>query len=517
MNGCEIKAILNTCAEYTRSVDEDELLSFIQDSAKQELIAAIHEDPRFICICDGNKGEELFISKKALSLWYVKINVRLAIAKVPTLDSQRMALFMSSLRLQGRWYSPPTELIDFGKNFYFVASTYGSDKYFFPLARLMSFLSIGKIHVCQQILDSLAQNQELQPPTKNQVQELFAKCFDILTPRERNVIQKREGLFGKLCTLEEIGRELELTRERIRQIENKAWKRLNHPKYNYQFVATLIMDFMYRRGSLLIDYSPANRFRIVIMRRSGIPVVDLYPINSGLVGSDDKEFRIPTDAWKYVFEPDVFLEHLQLNNGLIMASDDLKTLSNKLTQRLTAKLSKRQRVYLALRSIGEHAHASEITEVHNYLFPKKKSSEHNIHAVLSYEKYGVVWIGVRGTFALKEWGYEHPAQTLFETVSSIVRQKYHETGKPVPLVVVQAEIGKFRRVVNPDSLTIATYCNTELEHIGGQYFVPKEPTSKTEKDSGLSSDTLDRILSEFEDSTAKGNEEPHKNQPEFNH
>jgi RNA polymerase primary sigma factor len=51
-----------------------------------------------------------------------------------------------------------------------------------------------------------------------------------LTPRERRVVELRFGLDGdKLYTLSEIGEELGVTRERIRQIEAKALRKLRHP------------------------------------------------------------------------------------------------------------------------------------------------------------------------------------------------------------------------------------------------------------------------------------------------
>jgi len=51
-----------------------------------------------------------------------------------------------------------------------------------------------------------------------------------LSPRERRVVELRFGLEGdKLYTLSEIGQELGVTRERIRQIETKALRKLRHP------------------------------------------------------------------------------------------------------------------------------------------------------------------------------------------------------------------------------------------------------------------------------------------------
>ena len=54
--------------------------------------------------------------------------------------------------------------------------------------------------------------------------------LDSLTGRERRVLQLRFGLEdGRARTLEEVGREFNVTRERIRQIEAKALRKLRHP------------------------------------------------------------------------------------------------------------------------------------------------------------------------------------------------------------------------------------------------------------------------------------------------
>lgn len=56
------------------------------------------------------------------------------------------------------------------------------------------------------------------------------EVLDTLSPREKRVLQLRFGLDdGKQRTLEEVGREFGVTRERIRQIEAKAIRKLKHP------------------------------------------------------------------------------------------------------------------------------------------------------------------------------------------------------------------------------------------------------------------------------------------------
>jgi len=70
--------------------------------------------------------------------------------------------------------------------------------------------------------DEYASNQLLK--------EEINKVLDGLTEREEKVLRLRFGLYdGRTRTLEEVGREFNVTRERIRQIEGKALRKLRHP------------------------------------------------------------------------------------------------------------------------------------------------------------------------------------------------------------------------------------------------------------------------------------------------
>ena len=62
------------------------------------------------------------------------------------------------------------------------------------------------------------------------LKEQLEEVMNTLTPREAKVLKLRFGLEdGKARTLEEVGREFQVTRERIRQIEAKALRKLRHP------------------------------------------------------------------------------------------------------------------------------------------------------------------------------------------------------------------------------------------------------------------------------------------------
>ena len=62
------------------------------------------------------------------------------------------------------------------------------------------------------------------------LRETIERELNTLTPREAHVIKLRYGLYdGRGHTLEEVGKEFNITRERIRQIESKALRKLRHP------------------------------------------------------------------------------------------------------------------------------------------------------------------------------------------------------------------------------------------------------------------------------------------------
>ena len=71
--------------------------------------------------------------------------------------------------------------------------------------------------------------------------EALAEILDTLTQREADVLKMRFGMYdGRTHTLEEVGQIFGVTRERIRQIENKAIRKLRHPSR-----AKKIKDFYY--------------------------------------------------------------------------------------------------------------------------------------------------------------------------------------------------------------------------------------------------------------------------------
>lgn len=88
--------------------------------------------------------------------------------------------------------------------------------------------------------DSMEQPEEAA--MKMLLREQIDQILDTLSPREAMVLKMRYGLLdGKTKTLEEVGQFFNVTRERIRQIEVKALRKLRHPSRSKQLKALLGM------------------------------------------------------------------------------------------------------------------------------------------------------------------------------------------------------------------------------------------------------------------------------------
>ena len=86
------------------------------------------------------------------------------------------------------------------------------------------------------VLGDFIEDERATAPMDNAAQQAMREQIDgvllLLPERERKIIQLRYGLNdGRYRTLEEVGREFNITRERIRQIESKVLRKLRHPSY----------------------------------------------------------------------------------------------------------------------------------------------------------------------------------------------------------------------------------------------------------------------------------------------
>jgi len=179
MDTCEIVAISDAFARLPRCFTQEELLSFIlaDEEDQHAILKVIEDDYQFIWTNGETAGDKYFIAKKALYRWYVRLNLRLAIARKARLSDQKLALLMSSLRLEGQWNVPPAEYIEYGLPFALLSPSWNSNEFVFPLAYVISFMPSSGLKVARNILYSLNETQELESTSDQVVLESTEKIL----------------------------------------------------------------------------------------------------------------------------------------------------------------------------------------------------------------------------------------------------------------------------------------------------------------------------------------------------
>src|SRR5687767_10239165 len=104
------------------------------------------------------------------------------------------------------------------------------------------------------ILDAILGAEQLQQLTNFDPQGILQSMFEAIDERSRHILQRRYGLRGQEpSTLEAIGQELGLTRERIRQIEKDSIRKLRDHKQHPQLIAAhqLLTNVLNEHGSVM--------------------------------------------------------------------------------------------------------------------------------------------------------------------------------------------------------------------------------------------------------------------------
>jgi hypothetical protein len=534
MDTDEVASELDTFASWPRAFTVQELLDFADSEIDGEMLErALESDHRFVPLGRGGFDGDYFIAESALFRWFSSLNLRLAQARQSRLSERQLVMAMNSLRAAGRWDAPPSEVAEFGERVGFCERSRAFGGYVFPIARLLSSVPALCLRIAADLLETSLDLREARPLSEADLRSLVEQILSPFDERVAYVVQAREGLLDtRRLTLEETAAALSmsfgtqrLTRERIRQLEAQFWKKIaglmsgqphSAPMTRQSFLrpllGALLRHVMGKRGSLIVRTdSLEGALERFVAKCTGIPSTELPGGALAMLGAGPDDLAILNSlSWSPgEIDQDSVARRLCLEAGLELVDGDVgvvaKTISRYLADDLHGlqrvvklqSVTKAQKVYLALREIGKPAHYSEVAEVYSSLFSDDPSSERNIHAILCREEHGVVWIGVRGTYALEEWGYDRPSKALFEAVADIVENQYDATGTPVPFAVISAEIGKLRRVVKFSSLTFATHCNPRLRRVSSDSFVPRTPDEQAEEE--IPEDELDKILQEFEE------------------
>jgi len=317
-----------------------------------------------------------------------------------------------------------------------------------------------------------------------------------LPEREREVLQKRNALSEQpKHTLEKIGRDFSITRERVRQIEREGLKKINTFDYDsaglpLDEIEAMVTDFLQQHGGIMseehlidrlveqkneterqsLNFILSNILANKINRQPAqtdintiwsLPTADLekalkiaavlkehlntkeQPLTIEQILEGLAEHQVYKDIDQHEAENEAVIE------ALLRIIKDLK--QNILKQwgfnHWTTIKPKRMtdKAYLIMQQENRPLHFSEVADLINKAeFDRKKAHPATVHNELILDdKY--VLVG-RGIYALKDWGYQ--SGTVADIISSILKENGPMTKKDLAEEVLK------QRLVQKTTITL---------------------------------------------------------------
>jgi len=316
---------------------------------------------------------------------------------------------------------------------------------------------------------------------KMNLNDAIDDIFLVLTDKEKEIIVKRFSLNNKpRQTLEKIGQKFAVTRERIRQIEENALRKLRRTIDNTRLenVTTLAKQILKEFDGLmtednliskLISYTNGNDIDWHIIRLALSIDEDIIPIKLKksnelrsawrLDNVSDKNIKIVINAVikvlkkeKDVLDIKAIIERVKkilpinASNKFIKSSmtvSKMLKLTDKgwglMTWRHVNPRSIRDKAFIIMKKIGKPLHFVEISNrIAEAGFDHKIVTVQAVHnELIRDEKF--VLIG-RGLYALREWGYNDG------TVSDVIEDILNRSKKPLPKTKIIEEVLKLRQV-----------------------------------------------------------------------
>ena len=292
--------------------------------------------------------------------------------------------------------------------------------------------------------------------------------------REREIIARRYGLYDRKETLEQIGELLNITRERVRQLEKAVVSRLKAMTDKElpvikDFEATVLkhiseMGHVARvsdlSAKLTKDNTKIDQSRVSFLSElsPGLSVIDDNDHFYHAVGA-----RIEHDEKKIRESVGTIVESIKKFNKPVTAETIKEAIGNADAARVSAlaSVSKqlaslgdqwglikwplvnpkniRDKIYVILRDSGKPLHFSEIAgSIRGSSFKRKDVTTQAIHNELIKDKRFVL-IG-RGIYALSEWGYSKG------TVADIITEVLKESKEPLHRDEIVKRVLKHRQV-----------------------------------------------------------------------
>ena len=465
------------------------------DSGIERALQTQCDSQSIIALDEVPGSSRRYLGKQPATAWWVASTLRWARAKVNFLTAGQLAREMALAFDVSPWRNAPDGLLAAGRQWAMVADGYAPGTFVFPWSMVVR--NNGQFRNVLRLSDD-SEERTLES-------EIDA-ALSRLTEREADVVRSRHGFdTGQPATLEQIGNRYGVTRERIRQIEQKAYRKLRHPSRNGHFLRAFAADFVQQGGSLIIPESgitPRRKFLIerVGLQTAHIPALALYIIaDESDIALYRRTLRNVRSFLEISLEAPCFtaigaLQFLSQHDSILVSNAEQEYRSRHISSTRPYMLRE------ALRTLGRAAHFSEIAEVCNRMFPANQTTTHNWHAALGRrdsEHLGIVWIGIKGTYGLTDHGYSRPRSDLFAAVAEIVAKRFSESHQPVSFDFVLAELGKQRRELNRNSVTMALTFNDKVESVGNNEYAPRESGPSPSSDTRNTEYDIDAAFAAF--------------------
>lgn len=427
-----------------------------------------------------------YLGVRVAERWWVNRMLRWSATEVEYASHAQIASLMAAAFNCRGWEAPPSDMLAIGRRWAMVADGCVPGTLVFPWATVL--------RVNPQFTEPfrLLFSSDLNELAFEDIGAAFDQFLDDLPSREATIVRGRFHLDSNLPkTLEELGMLFGITRERVRQLEAKALRSeaLKAPLW-LRFAA----EFVQSGGSLSIQSQISIGMLRLLVKVWNLSSVQVIPLEIRLIATEydvadytnsvRKSYDLSASGSKQDFQSANALPGFFTQTDRIQLDEAEKQLR---TEQVT-KTKQRMLVH-ALRSLGRAAHYTEIAEECNRLFPEEERPIINWHAALSLysqpdrEDSGIVWIGRKGMYGLLEHGYSRPEAKLFDEVSRIVNATFEKTQRPVSVEVVITELGKKRRELSRQSVTMALSFNDKLLPVSDGKYVPKKDNSKRSDDS----------------------------------
>lgn len=361
------------------------------------------------------------------------------------------------------------------------------------------------------ILDKIISTKQVSDMEQFNPAEAISILLKELTGKEEDILRRRYALSGKDSqTLEEIGKIYQVTRERIRQIENTAIKKLRKSKIfdsTVQSIEHLINDILNSRGGVMeerslldnllgysgpsetnrqavlfflsellkekVEFLPANEYfkEAWKLKSASVELIkqtvkELYKIVEEISQPVDLE-ELVEKFWQSSFAQE---NNQRLNEEVLVAALDLSQHISKnpfdeyglVSWGSIAPKRMNDKIILILKKNGKPLHFTEIAKkINEANFDKRKAYPPTVHNELILNKEYVL-VG-RGIYALREWGYREGV------VSEVIVEILKKSEKPLKRDELVDKVLE-QRIVKKNTIHLAlTNRKIFKKHTNGEY------------------------------------------------